>query len=112
MAGRFFGIPQADRMRRAERSHDYEKDKKRIYDLISKAMWSRTEMSKLAVTMCKLITKPKKAFERGKVAQEILGPSNIVSIIFYSRAIELGQNIGYTPEFIEQEASQIKQIQP
>ena len=67
-----------------------QKDLTRVQDIISKSMWDRSQMITLAVTMSKLITTKEKALNRARASEEILGKSNILSIIFYSRASELG----------------------
>lgn len=68
---------------------EIEKDRRRIQEIISKAMWVIDDMIKLATTQCKLITSYSKAQGRYQVAEEILGSDSPVTKIFKDRAQEL-----------------------
>ena len=66
-----------------------DKDRKRIADIIKKANGDTHKEKKLAETMCKLITDPKKCYRRYLAAHNHLGLSHSVTIIFLQRAAEL-----------------------
>lgn len=69
--------------------HDFEKDRKRVQDIIDKSRWNPAKMRRLAETMCKLTTNHDKILERAKIANDILGDGNIITEVFLSKARSL-----------------------
>lgn len=66
---------------------DYDKDEMRINAMVEKAK-DEDHLIKLATTMAKRITKPEKAYNRAKAAED--QNYHALAKIFYDKAEELG----------------------